>query len=130
MLKDRDNSLKITTRTKKPEDIIVAKAYKNLANKMVRKTRNDYIVEHLEQNRNDPNKFWEAINKLLPGNANKSNFHLEYDAGKEIKSEEVADYINNFFASVGKKKAGRLPKPTGPPITMTPRGQDDVTFMF
>ena len=62
---DRDVALKKVIKTKKPEDIIIAKVLKNRYNVRSKQAKRDYIKNKLSENAKDPKRFWSIINDML-----------------------------------------------------------------
>ena len=67
----------------------------------------------IEENKNDQKKFWNEINKILPGkNKTKADITLiDQDSHIQIEHTLVSSYINNYFAGIGTKLAKKLNEP-------------------
>ena len=111
-IKDRDAALKKATKSKKKEDKQIARNIQNFTNNMVRNARANYIKEQLEHNKSDPKKFWHSIREVIPNNNESSGSILELhnERGEPIPGQDLAHYINNYFANVGMTLAEKFDK--------------------
>ena len=103
LIKDKDMAIK---QAKKGNDPVLwrnAKQLRNTCTNRLRKARADYIKENLENNIGNSKKFWKNIQDVLPSKKGKAkgNFDLHDENDKNIASERVADFINNFFVNIG-----------------------------
>ena len=70
--------------------------------------KRDFTIEQLYQCNGDQRKFWQILKKLLPGK-NLSEFNCVYNsAGDLLYEKDALDYINDFFADMGKNIEARL----------------------
>ena len=105
-IKDKDVALRRAKRSKNEEHWAIARRLRNNCLKNIRTAKADFIRDQISENKQDPKKFWNSINKLLPGNVkNKQNISLKDDNQVEIDSEETADFMNQYFATIGTKLA-------------------------
>ena len=65
-INDKDDLLRLAKRTNNIEDWNTARIARNLVAGMVRNAKKDFLQEEINQNHENPNKFWKAISKLLP----------------------------------------------------------------
>ena len=73
-------------------------------------SRKEKIDSLLSHRKDDPVKFWSGIRKLLPVKTASTFLKLRHSLSKEmVPPGECSDYINNFFANVGKNLADALP---------------------
>ena len=80
-----------------------AKRIRNICTNRLRKAKADYVRSNLDNNQNNPKKFWKHIQDVFPTKS-KSNRNIvltDLDTNKEIDSDKVADYINDFFTNIG-----------------------------
>ena len=71
---------------------------------MINQAKSDMVIDKLEEYKGNPNKFWKELNRLLKIGEEVCNFNLVDDkTGDPILDKEAADYINDFFANVGKE---------------------------
>lgn len=84
---------------------------KKLRNKVVdlcNNAKNEYTYNNIEDNRHNPKKFWNNIQKLWGDASNlssKNNQILLSDpvTGKNCKSTDSADVFNEFFCNIASK---------------------------
>ena len=95
-------------RTKLPEDLILARQARNLANRMVKQAKEEFVKENLEDNNNDAKKFWEHVNSLLPKKAGNCSISVVDNNDLPINQEHVADYFNSYFINIGEELAQKF----------------------
>ena len=80
---------------------------RNIVVGMVRNAKKDFLQEEINQNHENPNKFWKAISKLLPDSKSSTPIVLKNHTSddKEIKNENIPNFINNFFTTIGSNLA-------------------------
>ena len=102
---DRDYFYKKAKKTGCEDDWNIAKHLRNLTNYNIRQARAEFIKAELEGNKKDSKKFWRTIKKVFPNKSLNRGVKqtLVTETGR-IGGEEVAQYINEFFANVGKPK--------------------------
>ena len=67
------------------------------------------MKDFFTKNRNDPKRFWEGIREILPKDKSQGVLKLTDQAtGRELKQEEIPQYINNYFSTVGEQLASKL----------------------
>ena len=102
-IKTKDELWKIAKRSGDIGLIRRARKLRNDTTKFIKKVRENYIRDIMEENKADHKKFWREINKLLPSSKTKtlSDIILEdQNTGNTIPNNETADYVNNFFTDV------------------------------
>ena len=90
--------------SKKQEDWELFKAKKNQIKKLLNQAREEYVKEKLEQDKNDPKKFWRSINSLTGLGRNKSKKGLREisnDQGEILKGQDAANYMNTYYTNAG-----------------------------
>ena len=92
IMKDRDQAMKMACRTENIDDKRNARKLRNLANKSI---KSNYLLNKLELYHNDPKKFWQTINDILP-QTKSSGINILSHQGKKIpeqwqKGEEIMD---------------------------------------
>ena len=112
-IRDKDCLLSRAKRTGIKDDMINARKVRNATTKLIRKARQSYIMDLIEENKNDQKKFWNEINKILPGkNKTKADITLiDQDSHIQIEHTLVSSYINNYFAGIGAKLVKKLNEP-------------------
>ena len=76
VLKDKKRLFLKAKRSRLTEDLTAAREARHRANKMVKQGKEDFIMENLEDNRNDAKKFWEHVNNLLPKKSSNCTINL------------------------------------------------------
>ena len=68
----------------------------------MRKAKADFIKEQLITHSNDQKKFWKHIQDVLPTNTHSNKpISLLNDDEQIIDTENISDYINQFFTDIG-----------------------------
>ena len=82
------------------------KYFRNKCNKLIREAKSNFIKTNLEINRNNPKKFWRILNSVLTTkNDTDNNFEfINQDTKTRISPSESPNFLNSFFANVGKRK--------------------------
>ena len=66
-IKDKDAALRKARKTKRDDHWADARSLRNSCLKNIRSAKAEFIKDQISENRHDPKKFWNSINKLLPG---------------------------------------------------------------
>ena len=104
LIHDKDHMLSRAKRTNDPDDWVNARLLRNITNKSIRKAKEHYIRDLLESHSGDPKKFWQQINKILPSSSSVRTINLiDTVKGVPIENSKTADYMNEYFASIGEK---------------------------
>ena len=101
---DRDRAMKMAKREPTTTNITLAKTLRNEAKTAFKSIREEYIKAKLDEFKDDPKKFWNGLNNVIPGNKCKSNevFNL-LDMNSEALSNDVAPtYVNTYFSTIGR----------------------------
>ena len=103
LIKDKDKALKNAKKSKNRDLWNEAKRIRNACTNRLRKAKADFIKEQLITHSNDQKKFWKHIQDVLPKNTHNNNkpISLLNDNDQTIETENVADYINQFFTDIG-----------------------------
>ena len=81
------------------------------------------IISH----KNDPKKYWESINRLLPSNrSNKRIWLINHDTNELISDVNIANFINSYFVNIGPKLAESFCNPWVSQGTDVPWVMNDV----
>ena len=88
----------------------IAKYYRNKCNRLIREAKSNFIKTNLEANRNNPKKFWRTLNTILSPKSDSDNTFefIDQTTKKVIPSTETSNFLNTFFANVGKRKEPAL----------------------
>ena len=115
-MRARDKAYKRARRSGLLEDWNRAKELRNALGMDIRRSKANVIKTELDNNRSNPRKFWEEINKLLP-NSRLAEIHTLYDEDNEIVTgPSLNNFINNYFANIGSSlAAGCTPGGIGEP---------------
>ena len=114
-IKDKDAALRKARRTKRDDHWAEARHLRNSCLKNIRNAKSEFVKEQISENRHDSKKFWNSINKLLPGNTkSKQDITLTDENQVSIKKDITANYMNEYFATIGTKLAQTFPAITIP----------------
>ena len=97
-------------RTNDIDDWRIARHARNRTKNAIKHAKSIYITELLENNKNDAPKFWKTIKTILPNHKSKNNLiHLiNQETRQGIPESETAQYINDYFSSVGAQLSSKL----------------------
>ena len=109
-LVNRDKAIKVARRTGNPDDLVFARKIRNRTKNLINKAKLDYYTNQLDDNRDDPRKYWQHIYNILNKNKKDNKFNLEDNNGKLLDQKDVPDFINDFFTSIGAKLVNENPK--------------------
>ena len=103
-MNERDQLLRKARKSNKTSDWKTYKQKKNACTKFIRKARNTYQRDMLEQNRGDAGKFWDIIKRVFPckplkSGGNKAPFIDDSDDTAKSK----ANAFCNFFTNVANR---------------------------
>ena len=128
MLHDKDEACKTAKSSGKPEDWKTARSLKHRANKAVRDARRDFITANLDTQQ-DPKKFWQSINSIIPNSEGKNLINLiDQESDESIELDKVAHEINYFFANIGEKLALNFDQPWHPTFPKVNDVMGDLTI--
>ena len=114
LIKDKDKILKKAKKKKTDKNLWKqAKIFRNRCTNRLRKAKADYVKSNLNNNQNNPKKFWKNIQEIFPQKSknNKNIILTDMDTDQTLESEKVADYINDFFTNIGPKLALKCNSP-------------------
>ena len=111
---DRDKAMKIAKREPTLENILRAKTLRNEAKIAFKRIREEFIKSKLEEHANDPKKFWNELGNVIPGNKsqNSSTFNLFDENSQALSKDVAANYVNDFFATIGQRLATNIDDPS------------------
>ena len=93
IIQDKNSHLDRAKRTKRPEDLQLARQMRNECNLLVKRAKARYIQEQAEQDSKDPKKFVDTTTKL------------------PVPENDTAAFINNFFVDIGPRLAEQHVEP-------------------
>ena len=105
MIHDKDYFLKKAKKNGDIDDWRIARNLRNQTKLLVKNAKIDFIKEQLEENKNDSKKFWRNIKIVLPDSNTGKQIFLHDETNTPIPETETANYINEFFTSIGPKLA-------------------------
>ena len=94
------------------------------------KAKELYDRRHIESSMNSPTKIWNVINKKIGKNRKKKN-SINYltDSNKKISDPvKIAEHLNKFFCSIGKKLSDKIRSPTNEEIKLPTRNSKSIFF--
>ena len=109
MILDKNRAWRSAKKSGSDEDWVKAKRLRNDIKTLLRRARADFIQSELERHSDNPKKFWETINTILPNKAKTTSLSLT-DKNKKcpVRDEDTADFINTYFAAIGNNLAAKF----------------------
>lgn len=101
--------------------------YKNLLKFLIRKTKNVYYLNQIENVKSDQRKVWQQINSVLNRKCRCDDFNIVYE-GRERYDEDMANVFNNYFTSIATDLVNNLPNVNNPFEIYTPVVLSSFTF--
>lgn len=105
LLADRDNMFLEAYANTRPDLLQRARELRTSAKKAVRNARASYVNDVLGRCAWDPKRFWQNINLLINRKSMCPQIELKRDSGIQVQPNELPDYINEFFTTIGPKLA-------------------------
>ena len=107
LIHDKDYFLRKAKETNNEDDWNIARRLRNRVINLVRYSKADYIKSNLETYKDDAKKYWRTIKSVLPDGKNNANnvIKLKDETGKDVENCRTAEFINQFFVSIGPKLA-------------------------
>ena len=94
------------------ENIELYKNYRNLFNKILRKSKALYYSKRIEKCGNQSKKLWEVLREITNTKVIKSGIgEVEIEGRMVSEPTDIANEFKNYFSNIGKKVAGDI-KPT------------------
>ena len=102
LMNDRDKQLKKYRKTKSDFDKRDFQNKRNQVNILLRKSKANYNKELLNENSNDPAKFWKTLKSIYPVSSNESQRTQPFEVDDEKTSDEkkIANGFKSFFSSI------------------------------
>ena len=126
-MRDRDKLFNKARRTHNTNDWLRAHLKRNAVEAEIFRTKKN-ILSVLLKNNKKTEDFWKAIRKILPNkNSSKTIKLKDTDTNLDIDPSKIADYINNYFSTIGEVLANKHPTVPIPP--MAPDDADDVCLV-
>ena len=88
----------------------IANFHRNRVESLIFNSRKTEVGFLLAYRKDDPAKFWEGIRKLLPNKTMSTLIKLRNNAtGLLLPQDECSQFVNDFFANIGKNLTDALP---------------------
>ena len=119
-IKDRDYFFKKAKLSGDEDAWNIAKHLRNQTNANIRQARKDFVLDELNEHRNDYKKFWKTIRSVIPDDKGsvKQDILLSHN-GEKLQKHNVAHYINMYFTNIGGEIGGLPPMVNGRVKTST-----------
>ena len=104
-IKDKDRAMRKAKRTGGEEDWVIARRLRNAVGRDLENLRADFLKTQQAANEGDPKGFWKLVSLVLPDHKSKSSSIWLKDKDKQIPPGQTAEFINEFFTSIGPKLA-------------------------
>ncbi len=93
--------------------------YRNLYNTLLRKSKNLFYHNKLQENAKNPKKNWETLNEIIgKKSCNKKISEINNDNGLTLTNDiEIAERFNDFFSSIGQKISDSISKTDTDPLS-------------
>ena len=102
MINDRNVCYRKAKASADLEDLKNAKHLRNQTNIFIKTAKSNFIKDSLEQNKDNPKKFWRILNdSLLKGNKENPHITFEKGDGEYTGIPDACNYINSHFANIG-----------------------------
>ena len=106
--KDRDRAWELARETNSEADWEIARRLRNWASNAVKAAKANYMREELDNNKNDPKKFWRNIKNVLP-DQNNSCIDIKNPLTQEnVLKDRQAQIVNDFFAGIGPRLSSKF----------------------
>ena len=98
--------VKLFRKTRNNDIFIISKYFRNKCNTLIRGAKSNYIKENLITNRANSKKFWRVLNGILK---NQVATYIDFEfvdpvSRQSVPTLETSDFLNTYFANVGKRK--------------------------
>ena len=105
-MRDRDAAYRRARKYNNPDDWNLARCYRNRIEDAINYNKSKYMKEFFTINRNDSKRFCEGIRGILPKDHTQSVSKLiDRATNEELKQEEIPQYINDYFSTIGEQLA-------------------------
>ena len=99
------------TLAKDKENWATYKRIRNSTTKLIAEAKAEFYQTRLESNAKNPKEIWKTINNLMNRKDSKSTIiKMTFDNKKVSDPQEIANRLNEHFASVGTRLASKLPE--------------------
>ena len=110
LMQTRDKLKKAASKRKSQFLMDSYRQVRNKVNTMNSHLKKQYYTDKISSCQGNMKESWKTINELLNKRSKSSNFECLKDLGTEtVHKKEISNVMNNFFCSVGKDLANKLP---------------------
>ena len=82
----------------------IFKTQRKYARNLLLNTKEEFLNNQLEENRNNPRSFWRKLNNIIGNSKGRQCFTSVFnDNGKKVENEEGAEFMNNYFTTIGEE---------------------------
>ena len=109
-IKKRRYYVKLFKTTRNKDVLAISKYFRNRSNALIRGAKSEYIKSSLEANVANPRKYWKILNSMLKTQQD-STLDFEFinqDTKERVPRNKTADFLNEYFADVGARRAPNL----------------------
>ena len=107
----RDWLKKKASKSCSPEDWAAYRQQRNLANKEIRHAKKCFYKKQIEEASGDQRSTWKILNDLMGKQSDSIMVsELRTDSATLTRSEEIADFLNCHFTTMGPRLASEIPK--------------------
>ena len=112
MIKDKDRLLRKAKKSQFEQHWDNARHERNIVNQAINSAKSKFIKENLNENQNDPKKFWQNIHTVLPNKNTSSTLNLKDINGNFLNDDlKTASLLNEYFTNIGPSLAGDMSDP-------------------
>ena len=99
---DKDKALKKAKKSNILKDWENAKKMRNEVGNLIELAKKHHFQEEYENSKDDPKRFWRNIYDIIPKNKEKKPMiQLKGKDDCEIRLEDTATFINDYFINIG-----------------------------
>lgn len=84
------------------------KRYKNILEKLIKKTKADYYKQQINKNLNNTKQLWNVVNELTGKTHNENLTSLTTETGDITDKKEMANLFNSRFVNIGSELASKI----------------------
>ena len=96
-IRQREFLLNKARRSNLDEDWSAYRRSRNRVTKLVRDSKSKYSRELIDENSDDPKKFWKTVKQIMPGQKTKRVTSIDVNGTQIYDDKEIANSFNNFF---------------------------------
>ena len=96
-IRQREFLLNKARRSNLDEDWSAYRRSRNRVTKLVRDSKSKYSRELIDENSDNPKKFWKTVKQIMPGQKAKRVTSIDVNGTQIYDDKEIANSFNNFF---------------------------------